>query len=83
MGLHITKIAKNHVLICLMRTLETIHDTPLEQEEVYRKIIKLHSYSLQSCLRMWKGGELKKIAQICANENEHKPLIGAPISTRS
>jgi len=57
-GLHIPKIAMNHVLICLMRTLETIHDTPLEQEGVYRKIIKLHSNSLQSCLRIWNGGKL-------------------------
>ena len=69
MGLHIPKIAMNHVLICLMRTLETIHDTPVEQEGVYRKIIKLHSKFPPILLEDVEGrGAIENSSNLCEQE---------------
>ena len=45
-GFHIPKFAISPMLICLNECLLTIHDTPLEQEGVYRKN-ELRSRSLQ------------------------------------
>ena len=81
-GFHIPKIAMSPMLIYLSECLLTIHDTSLEQEGVYRK--KRAPLEIPPILLEDMGGRVEAIDNnsICANENEHKPPIGGPISSQ-